>query len=236
MVLLILMVLFLCSPVLADDNKPQISINSESFSAIGPENNLKIIVDMRYFTTENFTLEKIDGYKANLCFLHTQVMKNLEKVQKDLLKKGYGLYLFDCYRPQKGVNHFVRWSEAPDQPSSKKTYYPNLEKSTLFNSGYIARRSGHSRGSTVDLSIYKIGSKEKTPIDMGTPFDFFSPKSHTANSSISERAKINRNILKSSMEKFGFENYRKEWWHYTFKPEPTPKTYFNFNVSPKSIR
>lgn len=222
---------FLSFSTFSQKSDQHISLDHSSFSSMSSQNSLGIIVDMRYFTTKNFTMERVDGYQANACFLHKKVMENLKKVHKDLKQKGYGLYLFDCYRPQKGVDHFVRWSHAPDQPLSKKKYYPKLEKSVLFDSGYIAKKSGHSRGSTVDLSIYKLNDPKREPIDMGTPFDFFGPKSHTANSEITNIAKSNRKILLASMEKFGFQNYKKEWWHFTYKPEPTPKTYFNFDVS-----
>lgn len=204
------------------------SNGKENFAKIKTNKNIQ--VDMRYFSKNNFTLEVVDGYKANVCYLAKPVAKALKGVATDLKKQGYGLYLFDCYRPQKGVDHFIRWAKAPDQPLSKKTYYPKLEKNTLFN-GYIAEKSGHSRGSTVDLSIYKLSDKKPTPVKMGTPFDFFSELSHTANPNISKLAKTNRMILKKAMEARGFENYRREWWHYTFKPEPYPKTYFNFDVT-----
>lgn len=199
-----------------------------NFSVIETHDNIK--VDMKYNTIENFTSEKVDGYFANKCFLLKDAAKKLESVASDLKKKGYGLYLFDCYRPQKGVDHFVRWSKSPVKPKAKKKYYPNLPKSKLFNLGYIAKRSGHSRGSTVDLSIYKLDESIITPVDMGTPFDFFSPLSHTANESIPADAIKNRLILKNAMEDHGFVNYRREWWHYSLKNEPNPKKYYNFDV------
>ena len=228
------LILLLSFSAFAENTNKNLNLDKSSFSFIENSNQLGIIVDMRYNSENNFTLEKVDGYKANACYLHTKVMDKLKMVHQVLKSKGYGLYLFDCYRPQKGVNHFVRWSESEDQPKSKSTYYPNLEKTKLFNLGYIARKSGHSRGATVDLSIYNLKDPKKQPIDMGTPFDFFGPKTHTANQDITEQAKKNRMILKAAMESQGFENYRKEWWHYTFKPEPTPNTYFNFNVETDS--
>lgn len=199
-----------------------------NFSVIETHDNLK--VDMKYNTTENFTSEKVDGYHANKCFLLKEAAERLKKVAADLKQQGYGLYLFDCYRPQKGVDHFVRWSQSPVKPEAKKKYYPELPKTKLFNLGYIAKKSGHSRGSTVDLSIYKLDNSPIAPVEMGTPFDFFSPLSHTANESISERAKNNRLILKKAMEMHGFVNYRREWWHYSLKNEPNPKKYYNFDV------
>lgn len=202
------------------------SQSKADFTAIESQDN--IVVSMAYNTENNFTLERIDGYFDNVCYLSKPAASQLFKVAQDLKEQGYGLFIFDCYRPQKGVDHFIRWAKAPEQPKSKQKYYPKLEKKNLFKLGYIAEKSGHSRGSTTDIGLYKLGKKE--PIDMGTPFDFFEDTSHTASPKISKKAMANRMILKNAMEKHGFENYRKEWWHYTLKDEPYPKTYFNFDV------
>ena len=204
-------------------------VGRQHFMKIVTQDNIH--VDMRYFSSNNFTLEVVDGYRANICMLEKNVARALRRAANSLKTKGYGLYIFDCYRPQKGVDHFVRWAQSPEQPQSKMRYYPNLAKKNLFDLGYIAKKSGHSRGSTVDLSLYRLQQSPVQPVDMGTPFDFFSKKSHTDNASISESAKMNRKMLKQAMESAGFENYSKEWWHYTFKPEPFPTTYFNFDVS-----
>jgi len=181
-----------------------------------------INLDIRYYGDNNFIGKRINGYEAPKCMLTKEAVNALELVQKDLQTKGHSLKMYDRYRPQRAVNEFIEWAKDLSDIKMKKIFYPNVEKKNLFKDGYIASRSGHSRGSTMDLTI--------DGLDMGTPFDFFSPLSHTENPLAGEDALNNRMLLKDTMEKYGFVNYDKEWWHYTLKNEPFPKTYFDFVI------
>lgn len=143
-------------------------------------------------------------------------------------QRGYTLKIFDCYRPQRAVDHFVRWVGDVHDRTMKAHYYPNEEKSRLIEKGYIAGRSGHSRGSTLDLTLVKKDGGAE--LDMGTPYDYFDALSNTTAPRITGEPKANRLLLKAVMEKHGFVNYPKEWWHYTLKDEPYPDTYFDFPV------
>lgn len=211
-----------------------------------------LVLDMRYLTANNFIGRPIKGYVASKCYLSKQAAEALKKVQDELRPRGLGLKVYDCYRPQAAVDDFVRWGRNLADRKMKPEYYPNVAKRKLFGSGYIARRSGHSRASTVDLTIVPLEATPQPPfdaqapprsceapkserspdnsVDMGTAFDCFSPKSHTAYSGIGPDQKANRKLLKSLMSKHGFRNLSTEWWHYTLRHEPYPKTYFNFPV------
>lgn len=183
--------------------------------------------EIRYAGTSNFIGKIIPGYKKPRCILTQSAADALVKVQKDLKDQSLSLKVFDCYRPQKSVDHFSAWAKNLSDRKMKASYYPEVSKDQLFNLGYIAIRSGHSRGSTVDLTLI---SEDKRELDMGTPFDFFSPLSHTENSSVTPEQKKNRLFLKSAMEKHGFKNLPEEWWHYTLKREPFLDQYFDFDV------
>lgn len=212
----------------------------------------EIQLDIRYFSPHNFVGEKVDGYLAPKCILTKEAAEALSNVQKDLVQYSLTLKIYDCYRPQRAVDHFVRWAKETDNTKTKKEFYPTIDKRNLFKDGYIDSKSGHSRGSTVDLTIvplpapiqqnYIPGQKLSecylpeakrfgdNSIDMGTGFDCFHELSHTANKNINQQQKINRLLLKSLMEKHGFKNYDLEWWHYTLKNEPYPDTYFDFAI------
>lgn len=177
---------------------------------------------MRYAGHNNFVGTAIDGYHASICYLSRPSADALKKVQEDLLKKGMRLKVFDCYRPQHAVNHFVRWAKELNDTTMKSRYYPHVQKRDLFREGYIAAKSGHSRGSTIDLTIEGL--------DMGSPFDFFDPLSHTMSSKVTKKQHQNRMYLKKVMEAHGFKNYSAEWWHYTLKNEPFFNTYFDFAI------
>ena len=155
----------------------------------------------------------------------------LKRIQSELSSFGLGLKIYDSYRPQRAVDHFVRWSKDTKDTEKKDEYYPHIEKESLFRDGYIASKSGHSRGSTVDLTIVSIHQPDAgREIDMGSPFDFFDPKSWTKNPDISSHQRAGRLLLKTMMEKHGFLPYEKEWWHFTLGDEPYPNTYFDFPV------
>lgn len=184
--------------------------------------------ELRYFLTNNFIGSKIDGYK-NECIITTKPTAiALQKVQKELLEKGFSLKIFDAYRPQKAVNHFVRWAKVLNDTLMKQQYYPKVAKNQLFNLGYIASKSGHSRGSTVDLTIIDI--KTKKELDMGSPYDFFGIESHPFYDQITTHQKENRMLLRKVMLKNGFKPYENEWWHFTLIKEPYPNTYFDFDI------
>ncbi|NUP18899.1 MAG: M15 family metallopeptidase [Streptomyces sp.] len=216
-----------------------------------------IIEEMRYFTPHNFVGERIDGYRQPLCILTRPAAEALHKAQKQLLRKGYTLKVYDCYRPQPAVDHFVRWAEDLDDEAMKKEFYPDVDKTRLFVDGYIAEKSGHSRGSTMDLTIVRLPAKPTRPyvpgeplvpcyaprserfpdnsVDMGTGYDCFDTLSHTLDPRIQGEQRTNRLLLKGTLETLGFVNLAEEWWHYTYKPEPYPDTYFDFPVSWKSL-
>ena len=189
--------------------------------------NSSIIVDLKYYSSNNFTGKFVEGYNSNKAILTKEAAVALSNAQDDLNKIGYSLILYDAYRPQSAVDFFVKWSSNINDTIYKNTYYPNIKKSELFKLGYIAYKSSHSRGSTVDVSLVEIESKKE--IDMGTIFDYFGVESHTFFNNLSKKQKLNRLILYEAMSNNGFKNYSKEWWHYTLKNEPFQK-YFDFPV------
>ena len=186
-----------------------------------------IIVDLKYYSSENFTGQLVEGYHSNTAILTNEAASALSNAQDDFNKLGYSLILYDAYRPQRAVDFFVQWSKNLNDTINKRIYYPNIKKSELFKLGYIAYKSGHSRGSTVDVSLVEISTNNE--LDMGTIFDYFGIESHTFFNDISETQKSNRLILYEIMSKNGFKNYSKEWWHFTLENEPYKK-YFDFLV------
>ncbi|WP_379148577.1 M15 family metallopeptidase [Paenibacillus sp. sgz500992] len=184
--------------------------------------------EIRYYSDNNFTGTRVDGYKAPLAIFSKTAAAALKKVSDDLERKGYILRIYDAYRPQKAVNHFVRWSQDAGDIKMKLQYYPKLDKQNLFKLGFIAKKSGHSRGSTIDLSL--ADKKTGALVDMGSPYDFFGEISYYNTSLVSAKQHANRKLLKDAMAKHGFKPYSKEWWHFTLIKEPFPKQYFTFNV------
>jgi zinc D-Ala-D-Ala dipeptidase len=213
-----------------------------------------IIVSLRYATTENFVGMPVNGYKKAVCMLTKQAAEALKKVQEDVKKDGYCLVVYDAYRPQQAVDHFISWSTDLKDQHKKDRYYPRVDKDKVFELGYVDKRSGHSRGSTVDLTLIKAGkspctiSEKKRVLadgytvkllddgtrDMGASFDLFDTASHSENNLIDDKYKVRRAYLKKIMEKNGFKNYPKEWWHFTLLGEPYPadqeSSYFNFPI------
>ncbi|MCL5129934.1 M15 family metallopeptidase [Algibacter sp. L4_22] len=185
-------------------------------------------VELRYNTTYNFVGKRVDGYKSNRLILTKQAAEALRLVQAELEDENLCLKVYDGYRPQQGVNHFIRWARDLSDTINKSIFYPKINKRILFKSGYIATRSGHSRGSTIDLTI--VDGNTGDILDMGSPFDFFGEASWVNYPNISEKQKENRQILQSVMRKYGFRNYSKEWWHFTLRGEPFPKTFFDFPI------
>ncbi len=187
----------------------------------------RINIDLRYSTENNFTGKVIDGYRSNKAIISTEAAMALIQVQNDLDQMNLSLKIFDAYRPQMSVNYFINWSNDPLDTINKSIYYPKIKKSELFPLGYIAERSGHSRGSTVDLTI--VDNTTFKELDMGTPYDFFGPESATNFTGITDKQISNRLLLLETMTRNGFKNYSKEWWHYTLKEEPF-NDYFNFVI------
>jgi D-alanyl-D-alanine dipeptidase len=186
-----------------------------------------LIADIRYAGSHNFVGRPIDGYAAPHCLLTQAAANALAAVARDLSSQGPHIKVFDCYRPTGAVANFVRWARDLKDTAAKAEFYPDVDKRTLFRDGYIASHSGHSRGSTIDLTLVQDDGRE---LDMGTPFDFFSPKSWTADASIGAAAHANRMLLAAAMRRRGFRGYDKEWWHFTLRGEPFPDTYFDFPV------
>jgi D-alanyl-D-alanine dipeptidase len=187
-----------------------------------------IRADIRYAGPHNFVGEPVDAYEAPKCLLSAPAAQALVRVQAGLRDDGLTLLVFDCYRPQTAVDHFVRWAADTLDVRTKAEYYPDVAKSSLFDEGYIAERSGHSRASTVDLTLARVtagGTIE--PLDMGTPFDFFDPLSHTESPDVTGTQLANRLLLRDAMEAGGFRNLVEEWWHYTLMDEPYPDDYFD---------
>ncbi|MEM9352865.1 MAG: M15 family metallopeptidase [Planctomycetota bacterium] len=187
-----------------------------------------IEVDLRYFSNRNFVGSRVDGYEVDRCIVTQEAAEALGRVQSELSPLGLRLLVFDAYRPQRAVDHFVRWSRAPEDDSTKADYFPDFGRGELFDLGYIAAKSGHSRGSTVDLTLDAAdGSGE---LDMGGPFDFFGERSGHDYRGATSQQRANRLLLRTLMEKHRFRAYSKEWWHYTLVDEPFPNTYFDFPI------
>lgn len=186
-----------------------------------------VLLDVRYYSTYNFVGERIDGYEAPLVLLTREAAEALALVNADLRRKGLRLVLYDGYRPQQAVDHFVRWAENEDE-SMRPIFYPDVDKANLFTRGFIARRSGHSRGSTIDLTL--LDEKSGSLLDMGGPFDFFGELSHPDSPAVTPQQHENRWLLREAMLARGFKPLSTEWWHFTLVDEPNPDTYFDFPV------
>lgn len=185
-------------------------------------------LDVRYFTTDNFVGARIDGYEAPRCFLTLPAAQALQAVASEAAGKALRLLIFDCYRPARAVAHFALWAADLSDEAMKLSYYPDVEKRDLFAEGYIAERSGHSRGSTLDLTLVDAASGRQ--LDMGTPFDLFGPRSWPASPDVTREQRANRKTLAALMEQNGFKGFDKEWWHFTLENEPFPDTYFDFPI------
>ena len=232
----------------ADAAAARSSVLPKGFSrldAIAPS----VLQEIRYYGRHNFVGRRINGYRAPECWLTTPAARAVAKVQARVRRLGYTLKAYDCYRPRQAVAEFFAWSKLPDDNRMQAEFYPRIAKDQLFPLGYIAERSGHSRGSTIDLTLVPRGKGvsprwrpgdrlvsctapvsrrfRDTSIDMGTGFDCFDPLANTANPGISPRQRANREILVSEMNRAGFTNLPEEWWHYTLRNEPFPDTYFD---------
>lgn len=212
-----------------------------------------ILQDMRYYGTHNFLGRRVVGYNAPECILTLPAARQLATVQASLLERNLSLKVYDCYRPSRAVADFVAWAKDLDDTKTRTEFYPTINKDQLFKLGYIAQRSGHSRGSTVDLAIVNLPAAPEPPfdpsaqqacfnplgerygdnsLDFGTGYDCFDILSHTDNCEIGDEARANRRLLVDLMANAGFENYEREWWHFTLAHEPYPETYFDFPIEP----
>lgn len=193
-----------------------------------------IVQEIRYHSTYNFVGERIDGYEEPCALLTKEAARALKQAASELIVQGYRLKVFDAYRPACAVRHFVLWGLEDQDIRMKPYFYPDLEKQELFARGYIASRSSHSRGSTLDLTL--LDMKTGKELDMGSPFDFFSELSHPDCTAITQQQYDNRMILQREMLRCGFEIIDCEWWHFTLKNEPYPETYFEFPVSAEYLK
>jgi D-alanyl-D-alanine dipeptidase len=232
---------------------------ASSKTAVMPEDFVHIeeiipdaLMDIRYCGDHNFLGVRVDGYEKPACLLTRRAAEALAGVQKELRPFGLTVKIYDCYRPQRAVDHFVRWAKDVADTKTREEFYPTIDKRNLFRDGYIAGRSSHSRGSTVDLTLVALPAPVQPPyasgdalkacylpagvrfadnsLDMGTGFDCFNELSHPDNPNIAPAQRSHRLLLKTLMDKHGFNNYNKEWWHFTLRNEPYPETYFNFPV------
>ena len=191
------------------------------------------ILEIRYYSTYNFIGDRIDGYEEPLAILTKEAAAALKEVSDELVGMGYRLKIFDAYRPQMAVTNFMNWALDPDDARMKDYFYPELEKSELFPQGYIAEHSGHSRGSTVDLTLFDMTTERE--VDMGGTFDYFGQLSHPDYMDITEEQYAMRMLLREVMLKHGFKPLEEEWWHFTLENEPFPETYFTFPINSDSV-
>ncbi|MFD3547775.1 M15 family metallopeptidase [Streptomyces sp. NPDC058655] len=190
--------------------------------------------DIRYATGHNFTGAPVDGYEEPVCLLARPAARALRSAQRTLLRRGLSLKVYDCYRPQRAVDRFVRWAGDPADQGTKAAYYPDVDKDRLIPEGYIAAKSGHSRGSTLDVTLVRLSTSRE--VDMGTAFDFFGPLSHTDSAAVSPAARAHRDLLRQALGEQGFVNLPQEWWHFTYRPEAFPDTAFDFPVTVAAVR
>ena len=187
-----------------------------------------VLLDIRYYSAFNFIGERIDGYEEPAALLTREAAAALKAVSDEAVEQGFRLKIFDAYRPQKAVDHFMRWAADPSDIRMKAFFYPDLDKSDIIPQGYIAEHSGHSRGSTVDLTLFDMATQQD--LDMGGTFDYLGERSHPDYAGVTEAQHRNRMLLQKMMVSHGFRPLAEEWWHFTLENEPCPDTYFTFPV------
>ena len=215
------------------ENKNNVTMDPSGFVVLA-EYIPAVIQEIRYYSTYNFIGDRIDGYEEPCALLTIEAARALKSVSNEMFVQGYRLKVFDAYRPAAAVKHFVLWGIEDQDIRMKPYFYPDLEKQELFNKGYIAKQSSHSRGSAVDLTL--LDMKTGKEVDMGGPFDYFSELSHPDYRGITEEQYENRMILQNAMVRNGFAPIDCEWWHFMLKDEPYPDTYFEFPVSSAYLR
>ena len=217
-----------CSPKF----QPEQAEVHPAFSALNDQTNDKLEefeITIRYFSEDNFVGRPIPGYNANKAFLTNETERALLNAHKEFIRLGYKIKIFDAYRPQMAVDYFSFWAADLNDTVNKSKYYPNINKSELFAKGYIAKKSGHSRGSAVDITLIDINTGEE--VDMGSPWDFFDPVSSIRSSQVTSQQLANRKLLANVMSRHGFKPLAEEWWHFSLISEPFPNTYFNFPIN-----
>ena len=192
------------------------------------------ILEIRYYSTYNFVGKRIAGYEEPIALITKEVAIKLKEVSDELIEKGYRLKIYDAYRPQMAANNFVDWAKDANDTKMKKYFYPNLDKEVLFSQMYIMEYSGHTRGSTVDLTLFDMNTEKE--VDMGGTFDYFGRESHPDYKGITDEQYNNRMILRDAMMSHGFKPLETEWWHFTLEDEPYKDIYFNFPISKSSIK
>ena len=190
----------------------------------------EIVLEIRYYSGDNFTGRRVSGYEIPAGILSEQAADALQRVVAELKEFGLGLKIYDAYRPQRAVDDFVQWAKDLDDQSNKARYYPDVDKANLIREGYIAERSGHSRGSTVDLTLVYPGPEGPQELDMGTGWDYFGLESWPDSRAVTPVQRSHRMLLRALMEKHGFAPLEQEWWHFTLRDEPFPDEYFDFPI------
>jgi zinc D-Ala-D-Ala dipeptidase len=185
--------------------------------------------DAKYATWDNFTGRPVDGYLVNRVVGTAALCAGLARVRDEAAARGFGVLLWDGYRPQRAVDRFQRWAEQAEDGRTKARHYPNISRGEMFARGYVAARSGHSRGGSVDLTLYRLATGELAP--MGGDHDLMDPRSHHGAAGITDAEATSRACLLSIMTAGGFRAYDFEWWHYTLADEPYPDTYFDFPIT-----
>lgn len=218
--------------VTVDEDGYTLSDDSSDFVLIS-EAVPDVILEIRYYSTYNFVGDRIDGYEEPLAFCTREAAAALKEVSDDLKEQGYRLKIFDAYRPQRAVTNFMNWALDAEDTRMKEYFYPELEKDVLFPLGYIAAHSGHSRGSTFDLTLFDMNTERE--VDMGGTFDYFGELSHPDYTDITEEQYNSRMILRDAMLAHGFRPLDEEWWHFTLEDEPYPDTYFTFPINSDSL-
>ena len=193
-----------------------------------------IVQEIRYFSTFNFVGDRVDGYEEPVALMTRDAARALKTVSNEVMAMGYRLKVYDAYRPVSAVKHFIFWAIEDEDTRMKPYFYPGIDKQETFALGYIAKQSSHSRGSAVDLTL--LDMKSGTELDMGGPFDLFDERSHPDFRGVTDEQYANRMLLRSAMERNGFEPYECEWWHFRLADEPFPDTYFNFPVARSSVK
>ena len=232
LLLLALTLALLCGCAALAESDVQLSDDASDFVLLSdavPD----AILEIRYYSTYNFVGDRIDGYEQPVALLTKEAAAALREVSDELVAKGYRLKIYDAYRPQMAVSHFMRWALDFEDTRMKEYFYPELEKDVLFPLGYIAEHSGHSRGSTVDLTLFDMTTEKE--VDMGGTFDYFGELSHPDYTDITPEQYANRMLLREAMLAHGFKPLVEEWWHFTLAEEPYPETYFTFPVSVNSV-
>ena len=218
---LLTVLLLTLTPIIARGD-PSLLVNARASTP-------SLLTDIRYAGNNNFMGRPVAGYEASLCLLSEAASMALGRAQELALNRNLSLLVYDCYRPQRAVDDFVDWVSGTAPEPTKPAYYPSLERSSLIELGYIASQSGHSRASTVDVTLVDIATGQ--PLDMGTSWDFFDPTSHTESDEIDLGARNNRFRLREIMTASGFRPYYAEWWHFTLIDEPYPETYFDIVIN-----